>query len=379
MASQHGSLTLLAGTRKGAFLLRADRTRRSWKLSGPIMLGNIVHHLVADPRAPRTFLMAARAGHLGPTVFRSTNSGKTWKEAARPPAFPKVPEGQPGRVVAHVFWLTPGHASEKGVWYAGTSPHGLFRSEDGGNTWDGVAGFNDHPQRPTWSGDERQDAPPGGATLHSILIDPRDPKHMYLSLSVGGVFESTNRGQDWKPLNKGSVADFSPIPDAEYGQDPHCLRLHPLQPDRLYQQNHCGIYRMDRAEGRWVRIGDNMPKKIGDIGFPMVLHPRNIDTAWVFPMDGTTVWPRTSPGGKPAVYTTHNAGKTWKRQDQGLPKEQAYFTVKRQSMTADNGNAVGVYFGTTSGEIWASRNEGESWRRVAAYLPEVYSLEVVET
>ena len=202
---------------------------------------------------------------------------------------------------------------------------------------------------------------------------------MYLGLSVGGVFESTDRGQNWKPLNKGSVADFIPIPDPEYGQAPHCVRLHPLEPDRLYQQNHCGIYRMDRAAGRWVRIGDNMPKKIGDIGFPIVLHPRDIDTAWVFPMDGTTVWPRTSPGGKPAVYTTHNAGKTWKRQDQGLPKEQAYFSVKRQSMTADSGSPVGVYFGTTSGEIWASRNEGESWRRLAAYLPEVYSLEVVET
>lgn len=149
-------------------------------------------------------------------------------------------------------------------------------------------------------------------------------------------------------------------------------------PDRLYQQNHCGIYRMDRPEGRWVRIGAKMPKKIGDIGFPIVLHPRDPDTVWVFPMDATSVWPRTSPGGKPATYVTHNAGKSWQRQDKGLPQEQAWFTVKRQAMATDAHEPVGVYFGTTGGEVWASRNEGEAWTCIARHLPEVYSVEVAE-
>ncbi len=368
---------MLIGSRKGAFILRGDGTRRAWRLSAPLFLGNIVHHLVLDPRDGRTILMAARTGHLGPTIFRSTDLGRTWREAKNPPAFPKAVNGHKGLVVDHIFWLSPGHPREKGIWYAGSSPPGLFRSEDGGDTWEGVAGFNEHPSRSSWVGG-LQDAPPGGATLHSILIDPRDPHHLYLGVSTGGVFESTTKGADWHPLNKGCRADFLPMSDPEYGHDPHCVRLHPLESDRLYQQNHCGIYRMERLEGRWIRIGDNMPKRIGDIGFPIVLHPRDPDTAWVFPMDGTTVWPRVSPGGKPAVYITRNAGRSWTRQDGGLPEEKAWFTVKRQAMAADAHKPVGIYFGTTSGEIWGSRNAGESWRCLASHLPEIYSVEVGE-
>jgi hypothetical protein len=342
-------------------------------LSEPMFLGHIVHHLVLDPRDRRTLLAAAKPGHLGPTVFRSVDRGKTWKEAARPPAFPKAPEGQKGLSVAHVFWLSPGHAKQPDVWYAGTSPQGLFRSDDGGVTWDSVSGFNEHPRRSDWVG-RPEDAPPDGATLHSIQIDPRDPQHIYIGLSAGGVFESRDGGKDWSPLNAGCAADFLPSADVEYGHDPHCVRLHPLVPDRLYQQNHCGIYRMDRPEGRWIRIGRAMPKQIGDIGFPIVLHPRDSDTAWVFPMDGTEVWPRTSPGGRPGVYVTRDAGATWQRQDKGLP-QRAWLTVKRQAMTADAMDPAGVYFGTTNGEIWGSRNEGRSWTRVASGLPHVYAVE----
>ncbi|PYU86723.1 MAG: glycosyl hydrolase [Acidobacteria bacterium] len=370
-------VALLIATRKGAFMLSSDSLRRDWKLSAPIMLGNIVHHIVLDPRDRRTILMAARTGHLGPTVFRSADFGKRWKEAEKPPAFPKAEEGQKGLVLDHVFWLAPAHASEAGAWYAGSSPQGLFRSEDEGTSWEGVAGFNQNPMRETWTGGER-DGTPDGPKMHSILIDPRDPNHMYIGMSSGGVFESRNKGVSWKPLNQGCAADFIPIPDPEYGHDPHCVRLHPLMPDRLYQQNHCGIYRMERAEGRWIRIGKNMPKKVGDIGFPLALHPRDPDTVWVFPMDGTAVWPRTSPEGKPAAYVTRNAGKTWKRQDNGLPSSQAWWTVKRQAMTADTRDPVGIYFATTSGEVWGTRNEGERWTCLARHLPHVYSVEVAE-
>ncbi|HXW83661.1 MAG TPA: hypothetical protein VEJ86_04605, partial [Candidatus Binataceae bacterium] len=147
-------------------------------------------------------------------------------------------------------------------------------------------------------------------------------------------------------------------------------------PDRLYQQSHCGIYRLDRPGEEWVRIGNNMPRHIGDIGFPIVLHPRNPDVAWVFPMDGTEVWPRTSPEGRPATYRTRDAGTSWERQDRGFPREHAWFTVKRQAMTADQCDPVGLYLGTTSGELWASTNEGVSWRQLAAHLPEIYSVGV---
>jgi photosystem II stability/assembly factor-like uncharacterized protein len=378
MAHANGPLVLLVATRKGAWLVHADPARESWRLDGPHFLGHELHHVVLDPRDRRTLLAAAKTGHLGPTVFRSLDLGKTWQEAARPPAFRKAKQGEPGLAVNHVFWLTPGHASEPGVWYAGTSPEGLFRTADGGATWEPVAGFNDHPSYKLWT--EGPGGTPDGPKLHSILVDPRDAKHLYLSISgaMGGTFESTDGGRDWRPLNGNVRCDFLPDPYPEIGQDPHCVQLHPLAPDVLYQQNHCGIYRIERPGERWERIGDNMPKEVGDIGFPITLHPRDPDTAWVFPMDGSQVWPRTSPGGRPAVYVTRDAGKSWRRQDAGLPREQAWFTVRRQAMAADAREPVGLYFGTTAGELWASRDEGERWRCIARHLPQIHAVEVAE-
>jgi hypothetical protein len=362
---------LLIATRKGLWIMAGDAKRATWKLQGPHFLGHVVHHAVLDPRDGKTLLVAARTGHLGHTVMRSTNRGRTWTESKQPPVFDPAHDV---RSVDHVFWLSPGHPSEPGVWYGGTSPHGLFRSEDGGDTWQGVNGFNHHPKRKDWCGGDK-DGTPDGPKVHSIIVDPRDVNHLYMGMSGGGIFESTDRGAGWKPINKGLLATFMPDPYPEYGQDPHCMRLHPALPDRLYQQNHCGIFRIDRPSDTWVDIGKSMPKKVGNIGFPMTLHPRDPDTAWVFPMDGSDVWPRTSPGGKPAVYRTTTGGKTWQRQDKGLPADQAWWTVKRQAMTADGHDVLGLYFGTTSGEIWASKNEGASWKCLASHLPHVYAVE----
>jgi len=365
---------VLVATRKGAWLLHGDAARKTWRVDGPHFLGHIVNHLVLDPRDGRTLLAAAKTGHLGPTIFRSTNLGRSWKEATRPPAFAKAPESEKGRVIDHTFWLTPCHANEPNAWYAGTSPQGLFRSDDGGDTWMPFSYINEDSQYRAWMGSV-QDGTPDGPKMHSIIVDPRDPKHLYFAMSGGGVHESTDGGRTFATLVNGMevVAGFDAANIAFH--DPHCVRLCPSNPDRLYQQNHCGIYRLDRPSNAWTRIGRNMPKQVGDIGFPMVVHPRDADTAWVFPMDGTSVWPRTSPQGKPSVYVTRNGGKRWQRLDAGLPGSQAWWTVKRQAMTADVQDPVGLYFGTTSGELWMSRDEGKRWTCVARNLPEIYAVE----
>ena len=366
--------TVLVATRKGAWLFHADTSRRKWRLDGPHFLGHVIHHLVLDPRDRRTLLAAAKTGHLGPTIFRSTDRGRTWTEASRPPAFPKAKDGEKGRVVDHTFWLTPGHPSEPGAWYAGTSPHGLFRSDDGGATWEPVPGLNDDPRYREWMGGA-QDGTPDGPKLHSVIVDPRDPAHLYVGMSSGGVHESVDGGRSFRPLVRGmEVVEGFDVADVSF-HDPHCVRICPARPDRLYQQNHCGIYRIDRPSEEWQRVGKAMPSSVGDIGFPMVVHPRDPGTAWVFPMDGTTVWPRTSPAGRPAAYVTRNAGRSWRRLDSGFPRRHAWWTVKRQAMASDGGKPVGLYAGTTGGELWASRSEGRSWSCVARHLPEIYAVE----
>ena len=381
-------VAILVATRKGAWIFHGDAARRSWKADGPHFLGHIVNHVVLDPRDGKTLLAAAKTGHLGPTVFRSTDMGRTWKEAAKPPAFDKAADGagenagenageRSGRVVDHTFWLVPGHASEPGVWYAGTSPQGLFRSDDDGVTWHGASYINSDPQYVEWMG-AQQDGTPDGPKMHSILIDPRDKDHMYFAMSSGGVHETSDGGKSFKPLVAGLEVVEGFDPNTLTFHDPHCVRMSPSNPDRLWQQNHCGIYRLDRPGTTWERVGKAMPKKIGDVGFPMVVHPRNADVAWVFPMDGSTVWPRISIDGKPAVYGTKNGGKTWTRMAAGMPAEQGWWTVKRQAMCADAQDAVGLYFGTTSGEVWASRDEGAKWACIARHLPEIYAVETAE-
>jgi hypothetical protein len=374
MNTRPNAPVLLVATRKGAWIFHGDPARSRWECDGPHFLGHIIHHLVLDPRDGRTLLAAASTGHLGPTLFRSTDLGAHWQEARRPPAFAPTADGS-GRSVDHTFWLTPGHPDTPDTWYAGTAPQGLFRSDDGGDTWAPFSMINDDPDYRRWMG-SFQDGTPDGPKLHSIIVDPRDPHHLYFAMSGGGVHESVDGGETFAPLLDGlEVVEGFDGREPTF-HDPHCVRLCPSNPDRLYQQNHCGIYRLDRPATRWERIGRHMPAAVGDIGFPLVVHPRDADCAWVFPMDGGSVWPRTSPDGRPAAYRTRNGGHSWQRQDRGLPPAQAWWTVKRQAMCADAGEPVGLYLGTTSGELWHSRDEGAHWDCLARHLPEIYALAI---
>ena len=374
-AAGRGPLVILVATRKGAWMFHGDPRHDHWAVDGPHFLGHNISHLQLDPRDGRTLLAAAKTGHLGPTIFRSTDFGRHWLEAQQPPAFANPAGGPPARSVDHSFWLCPGHASERDSWYVGTSPQGLFRSEDGGVRWSPLPSVNDDPQFREWMGTV-QDGTPDGPKLHSIIVDPRDPSHLVFAMSGGGVHESRDAGRSWSTL----VAGLEVVEGFDAGNisfhDPHCVRLCPDMPDRLYQQNHCGIYRLDRPGDTWQRIGRTMPAEVGDIGFPMVVHPRDPDTAWVFPMDGTTVWPRTSPEGRPAAYVTRDAGASWQRLDHGLPQRQAWWTVKRQAMTVDSQPTPALYLGTTSGELWIGHEEGARWSLIARDLPEIYAVEV---
>jgi len=383
-----GANTWIIGTRKGAWTLQ---TGSKQQLGEPWFFGHQVHHVLQDPRRGGTMLAAVRTGHLGPTLYRSTDGGRNWKESERPPKFRAKEESanagfEPddgrlqGLTLDHVFFLAPGHASQPGVWYAGSSPIGLFKSTDDGVTWDGVPGFNDNPALAKWCYNFAPGTP-DGPKCHSVQVDPLNANRLLVGLSGGGLFLSEDLGKSWNPANKGVAMDFSPPKEDgteyEYGHDPHDAVIHPANPRRWYHQNHCGIYRLDWQDGakeqRWTRIGKNMPKDVGDIGFPMTCHPRNDKTIWVVPMDGGTVWPRTSVEGRPAVFRSRDAGETWQRLDKGLPS-RAWQTVLRQAMTHNGGASLELVFGTTSGEVYGSSDEGDSWKTLATGLPKIMSI-----
>ena len=364
-------IILLISTDKGAFLYYSDADRKHWDVNGPHFLGSKVHHIILDHRNNRTLLASVNTRHKGATIFISQDFGKTWEECHKPPEFPK---DKINRKVNHIFTIVPGHDEEPSSWYIGTSPQGLFKSNDNGKTWKSVNGFNKNPKWEDWTS-KTIDGYPKVPKLHSILINPIDRTHIYIGMSYGGIFESKDSGNTWHPLNEGIEADFLNKTQPLYGHDPHSLIFHPYQPNRIYQQNHSGIYRIDRPKTKWTRIGDNMPSDIGDVGFPIIVHPSDPNTIWVFPIDGNESWSRVSPDGQPALYCSQDGGATWFRQDIGLPMRNAWFTVLRKSLTVDYINQTGVYFGTTSGTLWMSDNEGNSWRQIAIHLPRIIAVE----
>lgn len=386
----NGANAWIVGTRKGAWALRADSPGRP---DDPWFFGAQVYHIVQDPRGAGTLLAAVRTGHLGPTVYRSTDGGRQWKESEKPPKFRTKEEYENsalqsddarrnGLTLDHVFFLAPGHTSQPGVWFAGVSPIGLFKTMDDGVTWEAVSGFNDNPMLAKWCYNFAPGTP-DGQKCHSVQVDPRNANRLLLGLSGGGLFLSDDQGESWNAVNSGVAMDFAPPKEDgseyEYGHDPHDAVIHPANPRRWYHQNHCGIYRLDWQDGadagrqRWTRIGNNMPNEVGDIGFPMTCHPTDDQTVWVVPMDGGTVWPRTSVNGKPAVFRTRDGGGSWQRLDRGLPA-RAWHTVLRQSMAQNGASSPELAFGTTSGEVWASSDEGDSWRSLLTGLPKIMSV-----
>jgi photosystem II stability/assembly factor-like uncharacterized protein len=350
---------LAIGTRKGLFVgRRGAGGRGGWELTGPHFPMQAVYSIGIDSRrATPRILAGADSSHWGPSVFRSDDLGASWHEPARPAV--RFPEGT-GASLERVWQLHPAGPESPGVVWAGTEPGALFRSEDGGETFEFVRALWEHPQREQWG------AGYGGQAVHTVVTDQRDPDAVTVAVSSGGVYRSRDGGASWAPSNTGLKADFLPDHYPEFGQCVHKIAPDPVDPDRLYLQNHGGVYRSDDAGASWLEIGMGLP---ADFGFAVAAHPRRGGVACVFPViDGGDRYP---PGYRCRVFRTEDAGVSWQSLDSGLPDGRHYGVVLRDALRMDDGDPAGVYFGNRNGEVYASADEGDSWDLVAEHLPDV--------
>jgi hypothetical protein len=350
-------MIVLAGTRKGLFLLESDEGRRDWKVEGPLVPGWEIYHAILDPRDDVLYGCSNTFAY-GPNVHRSRDRGKTWEHAEQL----GLPED--GELKLEKTWhVEPGRDSD--LWLGG-APGVLFRSDDGGANWELVRGLFDHSSRERWQ--------PGGGGMccHSIQISPDGA--IYAGISAAGAFRSEDDGETWTPVNKGTAADFMPDdPFPEVGQCVHKLLVHPEQPNRLWQQNHCGVYRSDDRGDNWERLEANgLPS---GFGFPLALHPRDPDVAYVVPEEGAEN--RVTSDGRLGVYKTTDGGASWTLAADGLP-DPAWLAVLREGMAFDRLDPAGVYVGTQSGSVFVSPDEGGEWITAAENLPPVLSIEVGE-
>ena len=358
-------IILLIATDKGAFLYFSDADRRHWDVTGPHFMGSIVHHIVLDPRDNQTLLASIYSHTKGPDIYRSKDFGKTWTPTNKASKFNEKLKQPPH----HTICLLPGHPEDINTWYTGTS-QGIFHSKDGGDNWDLIAKFN---QINLTKNNQRKEH--SLFEIHSIIINPANKQHMYLSMSNGGVLESYDQGINWASLNNGIHTDSQANSEIKSLFDSFSIITHPINPNRIYQQSNYGLYRLEEKNKQWKRIGHNLPKEIGDLGLPIAIHPNEPDTIWTFPIDQNEPRSKVCPGGQPALYCTKDAGDSWFRQDIGLPMRNAWLTVNNKSLSTDSMVETGVYFGTTSGTIWMSNNEGNSWRQIALHLPQILAVE----
>ena len=361
-----GDLVLLVGTMKGAFVLRGGPGRRDWEVGGPYFPGSAVYALAYDARAGRHRIWAGpNSMHWGGMLQSSDDFGKTWTIPVE--ANVKFPEGS-GAALNQIWQIVPGRDAEPDTLYCGVEPAALFVSRDAGGTWSLVDGLWNHPQRPRWQPGG------GGLCLHTILLDPERLARLRIAVSTAGMYATEDGGTTWRPSNKGVRADFLPEKYPEFGQCVHKVVQATRQPDRMFLQNHWGLYRSDDRGENWTDIANGVPS---DFGFPIGIHPGNPDCAWIVPLESDQF--RCTPEGKLRVYRTRDAGASWQPLSSGLPQDGAYETVLRDALAVDDGTSgrPGVYFGTRSGKLFGSADEGDTWSTLADGLPPVIAVKAV--
>jgi len=353
-----GDVVVMVGTMKGAFFFRGERTRKKWRIDGPHFPGFAIYALMYDARGGKNRMFAAaNNSFIGSSLRVSDDFGKTWTEPEQYPI--KFPESS-GRALKQIWQITPGRADEPDVIYCGVEPAALFESRDGGENWKPVEGLLNHEHQPKWQPGA------GGLCLHTIVVDPKNKQRMLIAISAAGNYRTDDGGKTWRARNVGVRAQFLPDKHPEFGQCVHKVVHHPNNPQRLFLQNHWGLYRSDDWGDSWQDVANGVPS---DFGFAMQMHPHDIESVYIVPIESDYF--RCTPEAKLRVYRTSNAGKSWEPLTKGLPQKDAYETILRDAMGADSLKPAGIYFGTRSGKLFGSSDEGESWTEMADGLPPI--------
>jgi photosystem II stability/assembly factor-like uncharacterized protein len=353
---RNSAIRIWIGTRKGAFVF-SSKDRKKWAAGGPFLAGQEVHHVMQDRREPRRLYAAAGTAWFGPHLQASVDGGKTWKLSEKGLEV----KGIPGATLKRIWHIAPGAEDEPGAVYLGADPGVLFRSGDHGANWEMVAGLSQHATREKWTEGA------GGMMVHSIQCLGQG--RLIVGISAAGAFRTTDGGKTWAPFNGGVRADFAPVKFPEVGHCVHKLLAHPRERAALYQQNHCGVYRAAFTDQKWADISRGLPSRFG---FALAVPAAEKQTLFTIPI--TSAEHRFVPGGKLRVARSRNGGRTWKLLSKGLPQSNAYVLVLREAMTSDDRDPAGIYFGTSTGTVFYSRDAGDAWRILAENLPPIYSV-----
>jgi photosystem II stability/assembly factor-like uncharacterized protein len=389
------TVRVLVGTRKGAFILTSDGKREKWDVCGPHFAGWEIYHLKGSSLDANRIYASQTSGWFGQVIQRSDDGGKTWFQPGTPPGEPTtgpggMPKGESNKFVydtsaatgapltTHQWYDGTQHPWEfKRVWhlepslsdpdtvYAGVEDAAIFKTTDGGKTWNELSGLRGHGTGPKWQPGA------GGMCLHTILLDPQNPNRIYIAISAAGAFRTDDAGKTWTPINRGLVSQYIPDPNAEIGHCVHHVALHPSKPDTLFMQKHWDVMRSDNAGSQWHEVSGNLPT---DFGFVIDVHAHEPETIYVVPITSDGL--HYVPDGKLRVYRSKSGGNEWEPLSKGLPQKDCYVNILRDAMAVDKLDDCGIYFGTTGGQVYCSPNAGDSWLPIVHDLPAVLSVEV---